>query len=454
MVDLFRGRGAKISGSEILDSPVLEKFRLVGVNCRVGHSSGNLEEDTNLVVISAAIQPNNPEVAAAHSRRIPVWKYSECLGRIMGEKDGIAVAGTHGKTTTTAMVTTILSQGGLEPSYLIGGEHPDLGSARWSRGRHFVAEACEFDRSFLNLRPRMSVVTNIEEEHLDYFRSLKEIQRAFADFVSLLPEDGFLAFSRDDPNSASLSEFCRSRVATFSLTPGAADWWAEDVASSGHGTRFRMVHQGRASVPIRLGIPGVHNVRNALAAAAVCQEAGVPLGVIAAALERFRPVRRRFDVLARSPVTVVDDYAHHPTEILAVLRAARECFAGRRLTAVFQPHQHSRLKRFRSRFAASLSGFDQVVVTDVFRSRDSDEDAREVSSRSLAVSLQALGARVRYASGFSDVLRDLRLLVSPGEVVVFLGAGSITDLAQLYACEASPAPESTRGAPHARGAGS
>jgi UDP-N-acetylmuramate--alanine ligase len=436
LVQLLHERGYKVTGSELLESPVLEKFRLRGIDCRVGHSSGNVDQGTNLVLISAAVSDSNPEVKAALDRRIPVVKYSECLGELMAEKSGIAVAGTHGKTTTTAMVSFILSEAGLDPTFVIGGEHPGLGgSARWGTGPHFVAEACEFDRSFLNLRPRMSIVTNIEEDHLDYFQSLKDIQGAFADFVSLLPEDGELILNRDDPHSAYLSEFCRSAVATFSLRPGAADWWAEEIVAGEAATELTMVHrEERARVSLR--VPGAHNIQNALAAAAVARRAGVPLEKIAGALSAFTCVRRRFDVLARGKIVVVDDYAHHPTEVLSVLRAARQRLPARRLIAVFQPHQHSRLRRFGGAFAGALAGFDASIVTDVFSARDKDED-RSFKSDALVEALLAADPRARaiHAPRFDDVLLALRAEAAAGDAVIFMGAGSITDLARTYALE-------------------
>jgi UDP-N-acetylmuramate--alanine ligase len=436
LVQLLHERGFKVTGSELLESPVLETFRLRGIDCRVGHSSGNVDQGTNLVLISAAVNDSNPEVKAALDRRIPVVKYSECLGELMAEKSGIAVAGTHGKTTTTAMVAFILSEAGLDPTFVIGGEHPGLGgSARWGTGHHFVAEACEFDRSFLNLRPRMSIVTNIEEDHLDYFESLKDIQGAFADFVSLLPEDGHLVINRDDPHSAYLSEFCRSAVATFSLRPGAADWWAEDIDAGESGTAFVLAHKDeRARVTLR--VPGVHNIQNSLAAAAVARRAGVPLERIAQALSAFTGVRRRFDVLARGRIVVVDDYAHHPTEVQSVYRAARQRLPGRRLVAVFQPHQHSRLRWFQKEFAGALARFDASIVTDVFSARDREED-KSVQSDSLAGAILAADPRAStvHAPSFDDVLLALRARVADGDAVIFMGAGSITDLARTYALE-------------------
>jgi UDP-N-acetylmuramate--alanine ligase len=439
LVHLLHQRGVKITGSEMLDSPVLETFRIRGIDCRVGHSSVNVDGGTNFVLISAAVSESNPEVCEAKQRSIPVLKYAQLLGLLMAEKAGIAVAGTHGKTTTTAMVSLVLQEAGLDPTFLIGGDYPGLGgSSRWGEGSHFVAEACEFDRSFLNLKPKISVVTNIEEDHLDYFHSLKDIQGAFADFVSLLPEDGYLVVNRDDPNSTYLSEFCRSRVGTFSLRPEAADWWAEDVVSEGGGCRFRIAGPDGQEARLRLRVPGIHNVLNALAATAVCRRVGVPLERIAQILETFTGVRRRFDILARGRVVVVDDYAHHPTEILAVLRAARESLRGRRLVAVFQPHQHSRLKVFREQFADVLARFDAAVVTDVYRARDKDEDAKAVQSDSL---VRAINERrpltvAQHAPRFADVLEMLRGRIREGDAVLFLGAGDITDLARLYADEA------------------
>jgi len=332
------------------------------------------------------------------------------------------------------MVAFILSEAGLDPTFVIGGEHPGLGgSARWGLGPHFVAEACEFDRSFLNLRPKMSIVTNIEEDHLDYFESLKDIQGAFADFVSLLPEDGHLVINRDDPHSTYLSEFCRSAVATFSLRPGAADWWAEDIDAGEATTAFTMVHQD-ARARVNLRVPGTHNIQNSLAAAAVARRAGVSFERIAQELSAFTGVRRRFDVLARGRIVVVDDYAHHPTEILAVVRAARQRLPGRRLVAVFQPHQHSRLRRFQKEFADALARFDVSIVADVFSARDKEED-KSVQSDSLVRAVQAgdPGAKTVHAPRFEDVLLALRGRVADGDAVIFMGAGNITDLAKNYA---------------------
>jgi UDP-N-acetylmuramate--alanine ligase len=444
MVNLLHQRGLKITGSELSESPVLDTFRGRGIDCRVGHAEGNVDRETSFVLISAAVNDTNPEVREAMSLQIPVVKYAQLLGHLMGEKQGIAISGTHGKTTTTAMVALVLHEAGLEPTYLIGGEYPGLGgSSRWGEGPHFVAEACEFDRSFLNLQAKISVVTNIEEDHLDYFASLKEIQGAFADFVSRLPRDGYLVVNRDDANSAYLSEFCCSQVGTFGLRPRFSDWWVEDITFEGGGSRFRIVGQNGEESVARLRVPGLHNILNALATTAVCRRVGLDLPRIVGILERFTGVRRRFDILARGPVVVVDDYAHHPTEIRAVLRSARESLRGRRLIAVFQPHQHSRLKHFREEFAAVLERFDTAIVTDVYRARDREEDARTVRSDALvrAINDRKPQTPAIYAPSFQDASATLRAYVKDGDAILFLGAGNITDLAKAYARELTATSE-------------
>ncbi len=434
MAQLLHARGAKISGSEQAESPVLERLRRCDIDCRIGHKETNITPGVNLVVVSAAVDASNPEVRAARDRSIPVLKYAECLGKLMTERVGIAIAGTHGKTTTSSMTAQILLEAGVDPSFLVGGDCPSLGgSARWGAGPHFVAEACEFDRSFLNLRPKLAVITNVDEDHLDYFRGLAEIQRAFGDFVRLLPADGLLVLDRDDPNSTYLRELTRSAVSSFSLEPGNAEWWAEEIRQDGLGTRFVACHRGGERQRVHLHVPGLHNVRNALAATALCRALGIDLNSISRGLGAFRGVRRRFEVLAEEPVMVIDDYAHHPTEVDAVVSAARDRLGGRRLIAVFQPHQHSRLKYLSDRFATSLAGFDEVLVLDVFRSRDSDEDARTVQSDRVVERLGELGVKAWLTRSFADARQRLEVTAGAGDVAFFLGAGNVTELAREYA---------------------
>ncbi|MCZ6793526.1 MAG: UDP-N-acetylmuramate--L-alanine ligase [Planctomycetota bacterium] len=434
IVPLLCDLGMNVTGSDKDDSPVLEEFRRRGIKCWVGHSQGNVTPGTDLVLISAAIADDNPEVRAAESRSIRVLKYAQCLGYLMREKQGIAVAGTHGKTTTSAMVCSVLMSAGLDPSFLIGGEHPDLGGGSHAgKGRHFVAEACEFDRSFLNLAPQAAVVTNVEEDHLDYFESLADIRLAFREFVELLPDDGLLVYNRDDRHSRFLPTVSRARARSFSLEASGADWWVEDLCFEREGSRFVLRGPGGDSVPVRLAVPGLHNVKNSLACAAICSWAGVPVSEIALGLSGYRNVRRRFDVLRREPCTIVDDYAHHPTEVRMVVRTARQVFPGRRIVCIFQPHQYSRLRVMLDGFAESLREADEVVVTRVYRARDSEDDVRSVHGSWLAAAIQARGGRGRYVEKFSEATALLDDLRAPDTVFVFLGAGDITTLAHRYA---------------------
>jgi UDP-N-acetylmuramate--alanine ligase len=437
---LLASRGFQVSGSEQAESATLEKLRGEGIRSWVGQGQETIPP-ADLMVISAAVGEDNPELAGARRRGIPVLKYSQCLGRLMAERTGIAVAGTHGKTTTTAMVAWVLRAAGRDPGFLIGGEYPGLGgSSNWGSGPFFVAEACEFDRSFLNLHPTQAIVTNVEEDHLDYFQSIEEIREAFGSFVGSLPPHGLLIANADDPHSRHLPQASPAPSAWFSLRPGAGDVWAEEIEPAGGGIRFLARSLAGERTRMCLRIPGVHNVKNALAATLLLRRLSLPLEEIGGALEDFGGVRRRFEILLREPVVVIDDYAHHPTEIDAVLRAARETFPGLRIRLIFQPHQHSRTRRFLSQFARVLAQADEAVVAEVFRARDSAEDARSVSGSILADEVGRLGGRAVSAPTFGEILEHLQATVREGEVLICLGAGDITLLARRIAEHfASPA---------------
>ncbi len=440
---LFLSAGKEVSGSESQDSPTLQKLECAGVRCAAGHGEANIAPGTELVVASAAIRDENPELVAARRDGIPVLKYARCLGGLMGRRTGIAVAGTHGKTTTTAMVASVLTDAGRDPGFLIGGEYPGLGGAsRWGNGEFFVAEACEFDRSFHQLEPVHAIITNIEEDHLDYFESLEEIREAFGVFARLLPPSGTLVLNDDDPNSRHLPECLRCSAAFFSLRSRQGDWWADEIVPQGGGIRFRARSAVGESARVALKVPGVHNVKNALATIALLRRVGLSLDEIVNGMEKFTGVSRRFEILRRDPVVVIDDYAHHPTEIEAVLRAARETFVGRRIRMIFQPHQHSRTRRFLAKFAEILAAADESVVAEVFHARDPIEEVRQVNASVLASEIRRLGGRVVCAPSFPEILDHLRRTLVPGEVLLCLGAGDITLLARRLAAELAEAPSS------------
>jgi UDP-N-acetylmuramate--alanine ligase len=423
MARLLLARGCIVSGSDREASETLSRLRVEGVAVREGHHPGAVR-GADMVVATAAVRPDNVEVQEARRLGIPVVGRAEALDRMMEGTRSIAIAGTHGKTTTTAMTGLALVRAGLDPTVMVGGVVPELGgNARPGSGPHFVVEADEFDRTFLSLRPHVAVVTTVEEEHLDCYRDLDDIQDAFVTFVNRVPSDGFAVLCVDDSNVRALRPRIAPRVISCGLATDA-DIQAVDVSLSGAGASFTMVWRGAQAGVLRLRVPGLHNVRNALAAAAVALELGVGFGPIREALEGFRGVGRRFETLGeRNGILIVDDYAHHPTEVGATLAAARSL--GRsRIVAVFQPHLYSRTRDFASGFGEALAGADRVVVTDVYPSRESPIEG--INGSLVAEAARSAGAEdVRYIPDRGAVAEALLKLVRPGDLVLVMGAGDI-----------------------------
>jgi len=431
---MLLGRGRQVSGSDLRDSPLLEELRGLGARVTVGHAPRNLPSETDLVVISAAIRADNAELAAARERSVPVLKYAQALGQLMDAHTGIAVAGTHGKSTTTALVAYILQQAALGPSFVVGADVPQLGgSSGTGPGPHFVVEACEYDRSFLNLHPAYACIINIEEDHLDYYRDLKDITGAFARFASQVREDGLLVVNGEDARAVAAAESASGSVETFALGRGA-DWQAVDLVEQGGCFAFTLKHRGRELGRFQLAIPGVHCVADALAAVALATSAGADVRASQQALAQFRGARRRFERVGEvAGVEVVDDYAHHPTEVRATLRAARQTFPQARIWCVFQPHQHSRTRFLLAEFARSFDNADRVLLPDVYFVRDSEQERRAISSRDLVAAIRQGGRsaeEVRYVASFADIEEVLRRELAPGDVLITMGAGDVWKLGQ------------------------
>ncbi|MDO8137289.1 MAG: UDP-N-acetylmuramate--L-alanine ligase [Candidatus Brocadiales bacterium] len=425
---LLMEAGCRVYGSDLQLSPAILSLEEKGARITLRQDGSWLSPQTDLVVISAAIEEDNPDLATARRQGLRVVKYSQALGSLMREKLGIAVSGTHGKTTTAAMISTILREAKEDPTFVIGGEVSDLGgSSGLGHGRFFVAEACEYDRSFLNLCPHIAVITNIEEDHLDYYHSLEGIIGAFKEFVSRVPKDGLVVASHEDPNIPEVLRDLSCKVETYSLLPEAdSDWRATPPVLQGGLNRFDVYYHGRHFGRFGLRVPGRHNVLNALAAIAVCHHAGVEAEAMKEALRHFKGANRRFQVLGKAgDITVVDDYAHHPTEISATLVAAREVFPRRRLWCVFQPHQYNRTRRLLGGFATSLRKADSVVLTDIYPARDNLEDIKSISSLNLLAEVRHLGARALYVSAVEEVARKILPQLCTGDVVMTMGAGNI-----------------------------
>jgi UDP-N-acetylmuramate--alanine ligase len=432
LAEFVLNEGACVSGSDMKASEATQRLARLGATIHVGHAAENVPAAADTVVASAAVKPENVELLEACRRDIRVEKYAAFLGRLMALRQGIAVSGCHGKSTTTALVGYILLRSGLDPSVVVGAHIPQLGgSSRVGRGPHFVAEACEYDRSFHNLCPRAACVLNIDDDHRDtYPGGMPEIQAAFRTFAQRVPPDGLLVVNGADPHTRTAMRAADRPAVTFGIG-GDYDWRAENL--EGERGRFAFdVYRGRALYArIRLAIAGRHNVLNALAATALANWAGARAGQVAEALAGFTGAARRMQVLGEvGGVTVVDDYAHHPTEIVATLTAVREWFQPRRLWVVFQPHQHSRTRHLLKDFALALAHADKTIVPDIYFVRDSEAERQAVRSQDLVAQIQAFGRDALYLEPFDSIRRYLVESLSAGDVLLVMGAGDVWRLAQ------------------------
>jgi UDP-N-acetylmuramate--alanine ligase len=428
IAELVANLGYVVSGSDERRSELTDRLRAQGVKVNIGHAAENVA-DADVVVVSSAIAQDNPEVAAARWRHVPVIARAEMLAELMRLRFSIAVAGSHGKTTTTSMVALMLERAGLDPTAVIGGRLSAFGSnARLGSGQYLVAEADESDRSFLKLVPTIAVVTNIDREHMDAYGSFDRLVDAFADFSDRVPFYGSVVACIDDLPVSDMVRRLTRRVITYGFAEGAdvrGDGPWTDGASGRCRVRYavRGVPAGTGSGEIRLGVPGRHNLQNALAAIAVGLDVGVPFDRIASALAEFRGAERRYQTRGTAAgVTVVDDYGHHPTEVAAVLRAAR---AGqpRQLIAVFQPHRYTRTRDLLDSFGSALALADVVVLTDIYAAGEAPIPGTTLDALAAAVRRDVPGLRV--VPRLDDVPDAIASIARPGDLVVTLGAGSI-----------------------------
>ena len=428
-------RGAKVSGSDSIASAAMDGLAAAGASVAIGQRAENLPDGCDLVVYSAAIHEANPELVAAKERGLEILKYSQMLGRLMSDRQGVAIAGTHGKSTTTAMVAFALSRMGLDPSFVVGAVVEQLGGPSGvGRGRHFVAEACEFDRSFLNLSPTLAAILNIEEDHLDCYQDLPAIVEAFRAFAAKVPPHGVLVINGEDRDAVAAARDAVAEVVTFGLSDECA-WRAWNLTSNRGRFRFDVLVGGKRFCRLALQTPGMHSVYNALAAAALLHHAGLDPRQIARAIGEFAGVHRRMTIKAQlGGVTVVDDYAHHPTEVQVTLRAIRDFFSPERIWCVFQPHQHSRTRFLLKDFARSFGSADKVLVPDIFFVRDSEREKEHISAADLAAQVRLNGGDAMYLGGFEAITDHLRNNLVPGDLVVTMGAGNVWEVADEIVC--------------------
>ena len=433
LAEVVMGLGHVVSGSDAKPSQATNHLARLGARVHVGHDAGFVG-DADLLVVSAAVPLSNVEIVEARRRQIPIVPRADMLAELMRSRYGIAVAGAHGKTSTTAMIALVLERAGLDPTAVIGGRLSAFGSsARLGQGRYMVAEADESDRTFLKLAPTLAVITNIDHEHLETFGSFEEVRHAFLDFANNVPSDGAVVVCADDPYLRELLPQITRRVMTYGLETKNADLTAEEVQLEPFGVRCRVLsHPPRAgaeaSTPLHLHVPGRHSLLNALAAVAVGLELGVSLSQVAHTLAEFRGADRRFQRIGEvRGVVVVDDYGHHPTEIEAVLAAARTGLH-RRVILAFQPHRYTRTRDLLAQFGRSLAGADEVVLTDVYGAGEAPIPGATVDALAEAIG-RVSSTPVHVVKPLDRVAPVVAALARPGDLVVTLGAGSIETVA-------------------------
>lgn len=436
---LLKNRGHNIKGSDLFPNVTTDSLEKIGVKVDFSQDGQNIDSTIDIVVFSSAIQDDNPDLVKARELGIATLKYSQLLGLLMQTKKGVAVSGTHGKTTTSSMISVVLKQAGLRPECVIGGDVPDIrrDDSVNEAGDILVAEACEYDRSFLSLFPKIGIITNIDEDHLDYYKSIKSLKSAFAEFAATLPADGLLVVNGQDSNiEKALSGSLSCRIEKFAIgdikTLSKNNTWVATKPRFEKGqNKFELYRNGKFFGKFSLVLPGNHNVMNALASIAVCHHFGVDIKVMSTALSSFRGVDRRFQVLENvKDITVVDDYAHHPTAIEATLKVARETFPGKRIWCLFQPHQFSRTKLLLDRFVNAFGCADKIILTEIYQARDSAEDIKSVSSADVVSEMWKIGLDVEFMPDHREIVEMLCDDLSSGDVLITMGAGDVWKVAK------------------------
>ena len=430
LAEILLGKGFRISGSDNNASALTKHLEEAGAVVMIGQSADHISPDTDLVVYTAAIHPDNPEFIAAKEQGIPMLSRAQLLGQIMQNYDlPINIAGTHGKTTTTSMCTHVLMRAGLDPTVTLGGILPSIGgNIRVGGTKYFVAEACEYTNSFLSFFPKIELILNVDADHLDFFKDLDDIASSFHRFAALLPEDGTLIINRDTAKYDVVTDHLACGIITYSLN-GDADYTAEDVHFNENGcASFVCLERGKPIGNFRLCIPGMHSVSNSLAVIALSRKLGLSPEIIAQGIADFHGADRRFERKGTAfGATIIDDYAHHPTEIRAVITAARQ-MPHKKLWVVFQPHTYTRTKALLPEFADALSLADHIVLSDIYAAREVNTVG--ISSEDLRAEIEKRGTKADYFSSFEEILEFLKTQLKEGDLLITMGAGNIVDVGE------------------------
>jgi UDP-N-acetylmuramate--alanine ligase len=424
IAEVLLNSGYVVTGSDLHESEATRRLRELGARVFVGHQEENLAGNPSVVVISTAVKYANPEVLEARRRHIPVIPRAEMLAELMRMKYGVAVAGSHGKTTTTSMVAAVLSAGGLDPTMVIGGRVHMLGTnAKTGQGEFLVAEADESDGSFLLLSPTVAVVTNIDKEHMDFHQTMEKLNDNFLAFVNKVPFYGLAVLCIDDVNVRALLPKARKRFATYGLSL-EADFSAEDLQMSAAGVEFTALHHGKRMGKVRLRLPGRHSATNALAAIAVAHDLEIPFAQASEALGQFTGIHRRFEVKGEPRgILVIDDYGHHPTEVRATIGAIRDSWK-RPLTVIFQPHRFTRTRDLFEEFLTAFEGADRLVLTDVYSA--GEDPIAGMTGEALYQAIKRKGhLDVKFIADKNDIVGQIAGELKPGDITLTLGAGDI-----------------------------
>jgi UDP-N-acetylmuramate--alanine ligase len=448
IAEVLLNLGYKVSGSDLKSSAVTQRLATLGAATFEGHRAENIA-GAEVVVTSSAISHENPEVTEAHKLHVPVIQRAEMLAELMRLKYGIAIAGMHGKTTTTSMVAAVLAAGGLDPTVVVGGRVDTMGSnARLGKSQYLVAEADESDRSFLKLSPILSVVTNIDREHMDTYRNMREVKKTFLDFMDRVPFYGMIVACNDDPLLRKLLPDLQRRTVTYGTKRGS-DFLIKSEATKREGSvdsrpysRFHVTYQKRDLGEFTLHVPGAHNVLNATAAIAVGVGLDVDVDAIRTALDQFRGVDRRFQLRGRAAgVSVIDDYGHHPTEIKATLAAAKQC-GFRKIHVIFQPHRYTRTRDLMEDFTTAFAGADSLFLLEIYAA--SEKPIEGITAQALGNRIsEKSGKPVQYVASFTDAVKPVSDVAQEGDMILTLGAGSVSQLGPMILeklKEREPAP--------------
>jgi len=429
-------RGFNVSGSDIDDSNFQDLNKL-GIKNFKGHKAENLT-DADVVIATAAVKEDNPEIVEARKRNIPVYRRSELLGDLMSEKKGIAVAGTHGKTTTSAMLSLVLEKAGLDPTILVGGEVKALsGNSKDGKGEYIVAEACEYERAFLDLSSYGAIITNIEEDHLDIYKDIDDILETFKLFLGNIDPEGFLAVNTDDQNLKKISSFYKGEIITYGLSDEKATWKAKDINVKENITFFKVYKNSQQFAEFSLKVPGIHNVMNALAVIAVSSRLGIKIGKMIESISEFTGADRRFEIKGeKEGILVIDDYAHHPTEVRSTLSGLRTIYQDKRrkIWCVFQPHQYSRTRLLLNEFAEAFSDADEVIIPEIYKVRDTEEDVASVNGQILAdeINKKSKEKKAIFIADFESIADYLSKKTVSGDIIITMGAGPVYKVGEEF----------------------